>query len=330
MKKLMTFGEALIRVSSGPGETFTESSNGNIKFGGSELNVALTSRSLGLESDWVSYLPESELGEILKDTIQKNGLALQTCPFIDHPMAVYFIEQGAEPRPTKVIDRIKGPLAHPERELFNWESILEGQNYFHTSGISTALSEKTREDVYNAISFASENNIITSYDFNYRGRLWPLEDAKKFQTPLLSKIDILFGGEKDLEFMLELNLSDDLTSYQSWQSIYNEVYNKFDFKNLVISQRKSEYSQDFYRVIAMDSTEFHISPWFNISNIDRIGAGDAMTAGFLSSHSQNKSLKDCVWQAAACGALKHSLQGDYYQITPSQINRWLKDQSTWR
>lgn len=327
--KIITFGELLLRISSLRGLPFGYQNQAQLYYGGSEFNITATLNSLGLDSDWVSYLPDSELGFLLNKEVKKSGVSGDYVKFLKHPMAIYFIEQGASPRPLlKVIDRIKGPLAHPERLLINWEGILTGSSHFHTSGITSALSDTSLKDVMNGLDFAKSNHINTSYDFNFRSLLWPLEIARSKQKPLLNKIDILFGGLHDLNLILDIDVNINSNSID-FAKIQSELFERYQFSQVILSQRRA-VPQPSYRVIGFTPQFIETTEWYTLSHVDRIGTGDAMAAGFLAGHYQSLSFSQSVQQAAACGALKDSLPGDFYPLTQFDLKRWLEKKDSWR
>lgn len=320
--KFLSFGEVLLRIATPSNETFGPTTNGQFYFGGAELNVAIALSGLGIESSWISVLPDSELGIVVKDLINKKGVNTEHVRYGEGSMACYFLENGSGERPTKVLDRIPGPLRNDEREMFYWDIALKGVDHFHTTGISSGLNQKTLEDVTRALTIAKKLGIQTSYDFNYRGKLWSFSEAKTKQAPLFEHIDLLFGGIGDLDQMLGIKIdeSKDPKDYQK------EVFSKYTFKEVIISERRDGQ----YRVFAMTENEVEVSPWQNLSGIDRIGTGDAMTAGYLYSKSKGESLCERVKTAALMGAIKDSYPGDFLDISQSQLKRWTENKEHWR
>lgn len=327
--KLTTFGEVLLRISSSRFSPFACSEESGFHFGGSELNVSLTASSLGVQSHWVSFLPKSDMGQWILEQLEQTKLETRIYRHGDH-MAVYFLERGNGVRSSRVFERILGPLALDDRESISWKEHLQKTSLFHTTGISSNLSEKTLQDVTCALNYCKENGIEVSYDFNFRERLSPLELAKKRQKPLLPMIDYLFGGEKDLSVMLELDVEKSLTDQSDWAKVQEVLFDRYSFKEVILSQRKEEESKEFYRVVSLSKESMELSPWMPVSEVERIGMGDAMTAGYLAALSQNKSQKERTWQACACAVLKSSLPGDFAFIHPSMLERYLKNSNSWR
>ncbi len=320
--KFLSFGECLLRIATKAEETFGPTDNAKLYFGGSELNVSIALSALGVSADWISLLPKSELGEVIHELIKKEGLPLSHTNLASGNMACYFLESGSGERPAKVIDRIAGPLKSSERKLFNWKDILKDFTHFHTTGISSGLSDTCLLDVTEALVRSKELGLTTSYDFNYRGKLWSLESAKEKQKPLMDQIDILFGGLSDLETMLDIEVSEN----RSIESYQKEIFDRYKFKQVVISERRDGY----YKVTGYEVDNFASSPWKSLSGVDRIGTGDAMAAGFLYAKSLGKNLSESVETAANLGALKDSFKGDFINISESQYNRWTNPQGHWR
>lgn len=320
--KFISFGEVLLRIATPGSTTFAPTENGEIYFGGSELNVAIALKNLGITSDWVSILPKSDLGKIVLDLIKKSGIPDSHIKFGEGNMACYFVENGSGERPTKVLDRVSGPLGIDSRDGFDWNSILKGKSHFHTTGISSGLGDKVLSDVKEALETAKQLKLTTSYDFNFRGRLWTFDEAKKKQEALLKNIDILFGGIGDLEQMLGIKVSEEKTpsEYQK------EIFKRFNFQEIVISERRNSS----YRVFAATKDSVKTSSWKNLSGVDRIGTGDAMTAGYLYGIAKNKNLEEKVNLAALCGAIKDSIKGDFMNISENDLSRWFESQGHWR
>lgn len=333
-KKLISFGEVLLRIGSWGSQPFGHAGQASLYPGGSECNVAITAQSLaaeagcerGLRCDWVSALPDSELGRWVAEQLQQQGLALEHLQFLQAPMATYFLESAQPPRPMQVLDRSPGPLALDERPAFNWVNILRGASYFHTSGISAGLGQRALQDVQDALHTARSQRLTTSYDFNFRGKLWSLEAAKAKQQALLPLIDILFGGEADLPSMLDLPLPQ---QESDWSDLQAQLFARYPFQQVVLSQRQTTPAQESYRVVGLSPDQICFSDWIPLAGTERIGMGDAMTAAFLVSHAQQAPLQAAVQTAALCGALKAGLPGDVYPISAAQLRRW-RAEGPWR
>lgn len=323
--RLISFGEILLRVGSEGSLPLGYGGKAALYLGGSECNVAITARALGLASDWVSLLPDSELGRWVAEQLRQTGLPLAHIGYWPHPMAVYFLEQGPRPR---VLDRIRGPLAAPDRPALDWEPILAGASHFHTSGISAGLGPTALRDVAQGLRCAREQGLRTSYDFNFRRLLWTLDVARAQQRPLLADIDLLFGGEADLAAMLDLS-ADEQVADADWPELGRRLFAAYGFDEAVFSQRRDAAKGPHYRVVALRRDERVFSPWFSLAG-ECIGIGDAMTAGWLSARAAGANLETAAREAAGAGALKAALPGDFYPISRHRLQNWLSQEGHWR
>lgn len=314
---VLTFGEALFRLSSIKGERLSSSNQINFYLGGSELNIAANLNSLGIKASWISALPDRMTGELMKDKIQDFGVETGFCEIIENGRpGWYLMETGASPRPDIVLNRYASSLSEMTQFNFKWDEALKNQKIFHTSGITAGLSVNLTEEVKNAMTLARQKNILVSYDFNYRKNIWSIEEFTKRQKDLLPLIDILFCAESDLELFFKKKIDD---------RDYSKIFAGRNLKYLVINQRAADESEYGINVITPD--QVYKSKVHKVQHIDRIGVGDSMAAGFMAGFLKSQDLQTaCEWGSLA-GAMKYGIKGDMALLASLEIEALLQSNS---
>ena len=316
---IVTFGEALLRFSTPTPMLLSQSIGRELDFfvGGSELNVALACQAQGLPARWVSALPDREVGDLALHWIRGHGIDTTHVSRGPGRMAYYLLETGASPRPSRVLERQTGILGE-SLDLargIDWRTALSGASWFHTSGITAGLSTACRAAITNAMQTARSNGIPVSYDFNFRRRIWSLDQARAGQLPLLEHVDVLFCSAADITGLLEVKLPP--RNSDGYFDSVRAAFAPYKIQTIVLSERDSEHT---YRVVVLDQDAAAISRTLDLDVVDRIGAGDAMTAGFLRARLEERDLQAQADFAAFCGALKHSVPGDFLPLGRHEVD----------
>ena len=204
MPDIVTFGEAMIRLSPPDFKRLEQTSSLDMNVGGAELSVAVDLSRLGLSTGWVSVLPDNSLGAFIRNKAREHGVDTSSIVFTKNSRAgIYFVEYGSSPRPSKVTyDRANSAISQVTNEDIKWEAIFGGAKWFHTTGITPALSPSAAEVTQRAIETAKEMGLSVSYDLNYRAKLWSPEDALKTTERYAHLIDLCIGNEEDAEKVL--------------------------------------------------------------------------------------------------------------------------------
>lgn len=208
-RKVLSFGEILLRLSA-PGYTklFQKDCLDAI-FCGGEANVAVSLAILGLDSQFLTKLPKSDVGTAALNSMRYFGVDTSKVLYGNGRMGLYYLEKGASQRPSKVIyDRAYSAIALAKRSDFDWDKIFEGVDWFHWTGINPALSDSLTEICMDACKAAKEKDITVSCDLNYRGSLWSEEKAKNVMTKLMPYVDVCIGNEEDADKVLSIKSSD--------------------------------------------------------------------------------------------------------------------------
>ena len=281
---VITFGEAMIRLSP-PGQARLEQTNLlEMAVGGAELSVAAGVARLGLDSAWVSRLPNNPLGRMMANKGREFGVDTSHLLWTDEDRAgLYFVEYSAEPRPTRVYyDRKDSALAHIQPGMVDWPALLQDAHLLHVGGITPALSASAAAVQLEALQAAREADCLVSYDLNYRAALWTLEEARQAQLPLMDYVDILVTSLPDEPNVTELvsGLSGDDPA-----EVAHKLAEQFDFKAVLITMRSmASIWQARWTSLAFADGSLHEGARYEIEVVDRLGGGDACVAGFLTGY----------------------------------------------
>lgn len=228
--KVLSFGEILLRLAA-PGYTkLFQKDSLDATFCGGEANVSVSLAIFGLESQYLTKLPKGDVGAAALNSMRYFGVDTSKVVYGDGRMGLYYLEKGASQRPSKVIyDRKYSAIALAERSDFDWDTIFEGVDWFHWTGINPALSDNLAEICMDACKAAKAKGITVSCDLNYRGSLWSVEKAKSVMTKLIPYVDVCVGNEEDEG------------GYISWYDFCVEFYKQYGLITKVIPVTTEEY-----------------------------------------------------------------------------------------
>ncbi|MFX0133417.1 MAG: PfkB family carbohydrate kinase [Candidatus Hodarchaeota archaeon] len=305
----ITMGETMIRLSPPNFERLENAVSLDLKIGGSEANVAIALARLKLKTSWYSKLPNNSLGQRIENEIRRWNVDTHVIWTPDSRVGLYFLEFGSKPRPSKVIyDRKNSAFSNIIKDEIDWKYI-ESTRLFHTSGITVALSNSCREVVSSILDFCKSKDIITSFDINYRSKLWTVEEARVKLKPILSKLDIIISSENDIDLLF---------SYKGdFKEKAKTMMDEFTPKIIAITRGPDP-------PLILDENEKILLGTGNRPNvIDRIGAGDAFTGGLIYGF-LNNDLEKGLQYAEAMSALKFSIPGDFAIISIEEIEDFIK------
>ena len=300
--------------------------------GGAEFNVAIGASRLGLQTAWVSRLPENPLGRMVRNKAREQGVDTSGVAWTEGSrLGLYFVEMGAAPRPSSVLyDRARSAIAEMKGDEFNWAQLVQGAKGFHTTGITPALGPGAAKATLEALKAARAAGCLTSYDLNYRNRLWTPEEARKVQTGLMEYVDVLITTEEDANVVFGIAPGGKTdTTYanldaDSYVQVARQLADRFKCKAVVITMRKNpSVWKNQWSALVFASGQVHRSPEYELEVVDRIGGGDSLAAGFLASYLKDKDWGKAINFAVAFSALKHSIPGDCNWTTEAEVKRLL-------
>lgn len=322
MADVVTFGETMIRLSPPNYRRLEQTNLLDVNIGGAELNVATALSRLGISVSWVSRLTDNPLGAMIRNKAREQGVDTSHILWTkDDRVGIYFVEFGASPRASSVLyDRADSAISRIKPGEVNWENVLHGAKLFHTSGITPALSPGAAQVTADALKTAKKVGCKVSYDLNYRARLWTQEEARKCQEPLMEYVDVLFSTEEDTRKVLGI-------SAENYREVAKKLAEKFNFEVVCITIREDvSVLRNRWTAIAYSAGKMYDDRTYDIEIVDRLGAGDSFSAGFIFGYltgNVEKGLK----LGNAYSALKHSIPGDINWSTLSDIENQIKSAS---
>lgn len=326
MKKVVTLGEIMLRLSS-PGFTrFVQSQSFDVVYGGGEANVAVSLSNYGLETEFITKLPKHEIGQSAVNALRQYGVGTTHIARGGERVGIYFLESGASMRPSKVIyDRAHSSIAEAHADEFDFDAIFSDAQWFHFSGITPALSDVAAELTEKALIAAKKHGVTVSVDLNYRKKLWTPEKAQSVMRPLMKYVDVCIGNEEDAEKVLGFKPSNtDVTKGElgldGYKAIFEEMKTLFDFKVVVSSLRESHSASDNgWSAIAFDGEAFIESKKYDIRIVDRVGGGDSFASGLIYGLINNMGTQGALEFAVAASALKHTIPGDFNHVSLEEV-----------
>lgn len=318
MKKLVSLGELLMRLSCEDALRFSQVNNFQVVYGGSEANVLISASNFGLETEFVSIVPDNDLGKSALSDLRNNQVGLSHVHFKGRRLGLYFLETGAINRPGKVIyDRAHSAFSKIDSEEFNWDKIFKDGDWFHWSGITPAISKNAAEVLSKAIEIAKSKGIKVSGDLNYRGNLWQYEGAnpQKTMNNLVSKTDVLLAGEFACRQFFNLkNTENNLDLSKALKEKFPSLQHLAITNREELNASHHKWSADlFSESKLLSSSNYDIYPI-----VDRVGAGDSFMGALIYGlqHFDNQKALDF---ATAASCLKHSIVGDFNQVTKEEV-----------
>jgi len=330
MADVVTFGEAMIRLSPPNFNRLEQTTTLNVHVGGGELNVAVAVSRLGLTSAWVSRLTDNPLGRMIRNKAREQGVDTSSVVWTTGDRAgLYWLEFGASPRASQVIyDRADSAISKIEPGMVDWPTALDGARLFHVSGITPALSKSAAAATAEALKAAKDAGVKVSYDVNYRSKLWTEDEAQACQEPLMEYVDILISTEEDTKrvFKIAADKADDsfkTVSAESYKQVAVKLTEKFGFDVVAITLRENISAwKNRWGAMAYSDGTFYEDEKREVEIVDRVGGGDSFSAGLIYGYLTD-DLAYGVRFGNAFSALKHSVPGDLNWIQREEVDKLL-------
>ncbi len=326
MKKIVTFGELMLRLAPENYLRFVQSDKYQATFGGAEANVAVSLANYGMDVAFVTKLPTHEIGQAAVNSLRKFGVDTSKIVRGGERVGIYYCEKGASQRPSKVIyDRAYAAIAMAKKEDFDWASIFEGVEWFHFTGITPALSDNMAEICLEAVKEAKKRNITVSCDLNFRKKLWSKEKAGQVMGELCHYIDYCIANEEDAKdvFGIEADNSDiygGKLDREGYISVAKKLTDRFNFKGVAITLResKSANDNDWSGMLYTDGKAC-FSKKYSMHIVDRVGGGDSFGGGLIYSLVNGYDAQSAIEFAVAASCLKHTIEGDYNMVSVAEV-----------
>ena len=312
-------------------------------FGGGEANVAVSLANYGIETEFVSRFPKNDIAQSCIRDLHSYGVGTKYCIFGGERLGIYFLETGAVARASKVVyDRAHSAISEIEKGMINWETVFEGADWFHWTGITPAISQGAADVCLEAIRAANRLGVTVSCDLNYRKNLWKYgKTASEVMPELVKGCDIILGNEEDAEKVFGIKPEGfDATATKGevdaagFESVCRQLMEKFPrAKKVIITLRGSiNANHNTWGGVLFDGTRLHQSSRYDITHIvDRVGGGDSFMGGLIYglltyTGDDRKALDFAV--AASC--LKHTVFGDFNQVTVAEVENLMKGDGSGR
>jgi 2-dehydro-3-deoxygluconokinase len=317
-RRMVSFGEAMIRLTPPGHERLERAASLDLAPGGAELNAAVATAALGVPATWVSRLPDTPLGRQIGRAARAAGVdlaAVDWTPESEGRTGLYFLEEAADPRPSAVhYDRADSAFARMAPGAFDWPALLAGAGAFHVSGITPAVGDGPRAETFAAIRAANAASVPVSFDLNFRSKLWSEQEARACFVEIVPRIDILFASRGLLRQFFNID--------GDHEAVLRAARERLGVAVTILSRKRAKTSRSTrlgYVAMGPDGALIE-GPWRDVEVVDRLGGGDAFAGAFLASYvTDPDDLPRALALGAAAQALKHTMPGDFLCATKAEI-----------
>ena len=337
MKKVITMGEIMLRLSTPGYSRFTQAESFDVVYGGGEANVAVSLANYGLDAHFVTKVPNNSIGQSAINHLKRFGVNTNYITRGGDRLGIYFLETGASMRASKVVyDRANSAIAEATILDFDFDSIFKDADWFHFSGITPALSKDAAILTEEALKAAKRNNVMVSVDLNYRKKLWTPDEAKEVMTKLMEYVDVCIGNEEDAEKVLGFKPGNtDVTTGEleldGYKDIFKQMKEQFNFKYVVTTLRESYSASDNgWSALIYDGNEFYRSKKYDVRIVDRVGGGDSFAGGLIYGLLSGKDFKNALEFAVGASALKHTIPGDFNLVSVDEVENLIQGDASGR
>jgi 2-dehydro-3-deoxygluconokinase len=343
MKKVVTFGEIMLRLATPDYQRFIQSGSLNATFGGGEANVAVSLANYGIPADFVTRLPKNDIAEWCLSDLRRYNVGIGNIVRGGDRVGIYFLETGAVARASKVVyDRANSAIAGIQPGMVNWREVFKGAQWFHWTGITPALSQGAAYACLEAIRIANEMGITVSCDLNYRKNLWKYgKTAFEVMPELVEGCDIILGNEEDAEKVFgikpegfDVSQTGGDVNAAEFESVCKQLQARFPrAKKVIITLRGSiNANHNTWGGCLFSEDKLYQSNRYDITHIvDRVGGGDSFMGGLIygliSYPADDQKALDF---AVAASALKHTIYGDFNLVTVAEVEQLMKGDGSGR
>lgn len=336
-KKVVTLGEIMLRLSTPDFKRFVQADTLDVTYGGGEANVAAALCNYGLNGTFVTKVPDNPIGQSAINHLRRYGVDTQYIVKGGDRLGIYFLETGASMRASQVIyDRNGASIAEATISDFDFDKILDGAVWFHTTGITPALSDKGATLTEAALKAAKAKGITTSIDLNYRKKLWTKEKAREVMTKLCQYVDVCIGNEEDADTTLGFKAAhSDVTkgelNLDGYKDVFRQMKEKFGFKFIASSLRESHSASDNgWSALVYDGKDFYHTKQYEVRIVDRVGSGDSFASGLIYGLITGMPMHEAAEFGVAASALKHTIPGDMNHATLKEVQELMKGDGSGR
>lgn len=335
--RVVTFGELMLRLAPQGYLRFLQEPCFQATFGGGEANVAVSLANFGVDATFVTKLPSNDIAQSAIKELKGFGVDTSNIVRGGNRIGIYYLEKGASMRPSKVIyDRANSSIAEAVQADFDWDSIFDGADWFHFTGITPALSDSVASITEQALKVAKAKGVKVSCDLNFRKKLWSKEKARDVMSKLMPYVDVLIANEGDADDVFGIKPQDnDVESGKINRNGYTQVAKRlvddFGFEIVAITLRESISANDNnWGAMLYTNGKAHFSKTYPIHIVDRVGGGDSFGAGLIYALLNGYDNQDAIEFAVASSALKHTIEGDYNRVSVEEVEQLRKGNASGR
>ncbi|MBQ7034569.1 MAG: sugar kinase [Clostridia bacterium] len=337
MKKIVTFGEIMMRLNPEGYQRFVQAEKFEASYAGGEANVAVSLANLGMNAAFISKVPAHEIGQCAVNALRRYGVDTQGILRGGERLGLYFVEKGASQRASKVIyDRAGSAIAKADAAEFNWKELLDGADWFHFTGITPALGGALPEICLEACKAAKALGVKVSCDLNYRNKLWSRREAQKVMSALMPYVDLCIANEEDAKDVFGIEAEDtDLTAgkvnHNGYISVARQLTERFGFERVAITLRGSiSASDNEWAAMLYSDDQAFFSPKYTVHIVDRVGGGDSFGAGLIYALLSEYDAQKAINFAVAASCLKHSIEQDFNLVSVFEVESLAKGNASGR
>lgn len=326
MKRVVTFGELMLRLSPPGEERLFQSPRLRTFFGGSEANVAASLAHLGERSDYVTRLPANPVGDAALAALRAEGVGTRGVLRGGDRLGIYFVEPGADIRALKVVyDRAGSAFSALDPEELDWDALLGGADWLHLSGITPALGEGPARAAQQAVDAARTLKVKVSIDLNYRPALWIDRDPRPVTRALVRGCDLVIGNPGAVQAMLGVGPGEG-ASEEALRATSQALARELECRAVALTRREvisaSEHGWSATLYDAFCDTLARSRRW-QVRVTDRVGGGDSFCAALIHALLRGREPGAALQFATAASALKLTIPGDFNRVTADEVDALL-------
>ncbi|WP_163399667.1 sugar kinase [Flavobacterium fluviatile] len=328
MTKIVTFGEILLRLSTERHLRFSQAESYKATYGGGEFNVSVSLANYGLNTEYITRLPNNELGNCALKEMRKLNVGCQNVLLDGDRIGIYFLETGTSTRASNIVyDRENSGMSTLKKGMIDWKEILKDATWFHWSGITPSLSESAAEACVEALEIAKDMGLTISCDLNYRSKLWKYgKHPKEVMPKILQYCNVILGDLDTANFMLGLpQMNPDYQNQESLPELYDTIFKLIPSLKFMATTLRYSVSASHQRIggILYDGNTIYDADVQDVTPVvDRVGSGDAFMGGLIYGLNEEPLNKQRAlnFAVAAC-CLKHTIAGDYNLVTLEEVEK---------
>jgi len=331
----------MLRLATPEHQRFSQATSLCATFGGGEANVAVSLANYGMNAEFVTRLPDNDIGRAAVMDLKKHSVGTNNIIFGGERLGIYFLETGSVSRPSKVVyDRSHSSVSEIKPGMIDWENIFRGATWFHWTGITPAISQGAADTCLEAVKAARKAGLTVSCDLNFRKNLWKWgSSAKEVMPGLVEYCDVILGNEEDAEKVFDIkpdktDVSSGKVESSEFESVCHKLKEKFPRARKIIITLRGSISADHntWSGILFNGSSFFKAPVYQITHIvDRVGGGDSFMGGLIYGLIANKDDDQKALNfAVAASCLKHTIHGDFNLVSVAEVEQLMKGDGSGR